>query len=375
MPDIIADSPWLLFNCFNRLSPRLQEKLRESFGSLALAAAASQDEWRRTGVRPEISAAFQKFRDSFRAAPLYDLLKKENIGLVTVLDQEYPDLLREIYGYPPLLYYRGSLASEGSFKLAVVGTRDPSAYGKSAVSALVSSLAGSKVIIVSGLALGIDAASHECALENGLKTWAFIGSGLNRRSLYPSENIKLADRIVEAGGAIFSEFPIFSRPDRFNFPKRNRLIAGASQATLVIEAALKSGALITARYALEQNRDVLAIPGDIGREQSVGPNRLLQQGARLISCPDDLREACGLDQSGAVKSDNIENDLSPIVPEYAPAADKIWKVLDNRCLSADEIARECGLDTRNINSTLSVMEITGKLGAENGYYRRLTFGL
>jgi DNA processing protein len=386
-----TSAAWLLFNAFGKLTPRRQEILRQRFGSLEAILEADIESWQQAGVRPDVASALADFRQAFKAEPLQELIQREGISLVTILDQEYPPLLREIYDCPPLLYCRGLPKPPPGQVLAVVGSRQPSAYSQVILPQLLESLSGTETTIVSGLALGIDALSHECALRFKLPTWSFIGSGLDRGSIYPSENLSLCDKIVAAGGVIFSEFPPLTRPERFNFPKRNRLIAGASRAVFVVEAAVKSGALITARCALDQNREVLALPGDINRGQSYGPNQLLREGAVPITSPDDLKEALGLGvetrqclvSSGqclvSTKNNHIPANLPlpglPLPPEIAIPARRIWEILGDKRLSADEIARAGGFDTKIINSILSVMEITGRLSAEQGYYRRLTANL
>jgi DNA processing protein len=363
---------WLMFNCFRRLTPRCQEKLRQRFGSIKAASEASISSLQAAGLSGGQASELDNFRRSFDSDKILAKLDEEGIRLVSILDHDYPALIREIYGYPPLLYYRGSLDNDANANLAIVGTRYPSAYGSTVLPELVSSLAGLPLTVVSGLAIGMDAVAHQSALDNNLKTWAFIGSGLDWDSLYPRDNFKLAERIIASGGAIFSEFPLCSRPDPVNFPKRNRLISGSSKAVLVVEAAMRSGALITARCALEQGRDVLALPGDLGRLQSSGTNHLLQQGAQLISCQDDLRLMFNDNDKYRSQIDKITTLSGHYAePTISKEMKQIWEALADSKLTANEIAMSCKLDIKSTNSTLGVMEITGKVGVENGYYRRL----
>ena len=222
---------------------------------------------------------------------------------------EFPTLLKEITDPPEKLYIEGELPSPESKFLCVVGSRKYSPYGKDICTSLIQGLAGQPIVIVSGLALGIDAVAHQAALDAGLKTIAVPGSGLGRQVLYPSTNRHLADEIVTKGGALISEYEPTFRATTWTFPKRNRLMAGMSHAVLVIEAENKSGTLITARLAMEYNRDVLAVPGSIHSSTSDGPHNLIRDGAALIRNSDDILEALGL--SVESKEAISYNDCTP----------------------------------------------------------------
>jgi DNA processing protein len=207
--------------------------------------------------------------------------------------ESFPLLLREIPDSPPYLYIRGELPSDEYRYLCVVGARAYTSYGKSVVEKLISELKGQPIVIVSGLALGIDSIAHKAALSAGLKTIAVPGSGLDPRVLYPRTNILLAEKIIESGGALLSEFDPLAPAATWSFPKRNRIMAGLSHAVLIIEAEQKSGTLITARLATDYNRDVFAIPGSLFSKNSEGPHRLLKLGAKVITTSADILE--GLD--------------------------------------------------------------------------------
>ncbi len=210
----------------------------------------------------------------------------------TLSAESFPPLLSEITDPPEKLYIKGEFPLAEKY-LTVVGTRKPSSYGKDVMKTLIAGLRGLPVVIVSGLALGTDALAHEAALENNILTVAVPGSGLSDKVLYPAANRELAKKILQAGGCLISEFePEFKATD-FSFPQRNRIMAGLSHATLVIEAQLKSGTLITSKFATQYNRDILAVPGSIFSSLSEGPHMLIRLGATPVTTPEELREALG----------------------------------------------------------------------------------
>jgi DNA processing protein len=202
-------------------------------------------------------------------------------------NDDYPPQLRNIPDPPIVIYYRGNFTADDIFSVAVVGTRKPTSYGRIVVEKLVKELAGLNVTIISGLARGIDTYSHWTAIKSKGRTIAVLGNGLSVH--YPPENRKLEETIVKSG-LLISEFPIASPPDKANFPRRNRLIAALSLGTVIVEADIKSGALITARSAVEQGKDVFAVPGSIFSRYSLGPHRLLKQGAKLVESAEDIVE-------------------------------------------------------------------------------------
>lgn len=211
----------------------------------------------------------------------------ENIKLVKIKTPEYPYLLEQIHAPPPLLYYKGVLPVN-TFNIAIVGSRKMTSYGKAAIEKILLPLTGKNVCIVSGLAYGVDAHAHKIALKTGLKTIAVLGSGIDDTSIYPADNLPLAKEIMAARGAIMSEFKPGTRGLRFHFPLRNRIISGLSRAVVVIEAASKSGALITAYAGLQQNRDIFALPGSIFEPLSEGTNNLIKNGAKPLTDANDL---------------------------------------------------------------------------------------
>jgi DNA processing protein len=216
---------------------------------------------------------------------LMERIKRQGIQVITWEDEIYPRRLREIDQPPPVLYLRGSIDPEDDWAVAIVGTRRVTPYGRQITADLAAFLARNGITVVSGLARGVDGIAHEAALGAGGRTIAVLGSGVDR--LYPPEHRKLAERIIDHG-AVCSDYPPGTAPESSNFPPRNRIISGLSQAVVVIEAGESSGALITARFAADQGRDVLAVPGPINAAQSIGTNHLIQQGARPLLRVDEV---------------------------------------------------------------------------------------
>lgn len=270
-------------------------------------------------------------------------------------------LLAETPEPPKQLYYRGSLPSPDTILLAVVGSRRYTNYGKQCVQHLLSGLRGYDICIVSGLALGIDALAHIAAMDAGLTTIAIPGSGIDDRVLYPSANRGLARKILENRGSLISEFEPTFQATPWSFPARNRIIAGISHATLVIEAGPKSGTLITARLATEYNRNLLVVPGSIFSENSKGVHQFMRLGATPVTSPDDILQALGLDAASRVKTETL-------FPSKGPEA----KVLTLLCepTSRDTLIRTLAMDTATANILLMQMELAGHIIEEQGIIRR-----
>jgi len=237
------------------------------------------------GIGPKIAQVITGF-DSARAVEReLRAARSAACQIITQHDEEYPALLKAIEDPPPVLYVKGDLGDPMALGIAVVGSRRPSTYGKVVAERLASGLADCGVTVVSGLARGIDSVAHLSALEQGGRTIAILGCGLGH--MYPPENHRLAERISHQG-AVVSEFPMTTKPDRLNFPLRNRTISGLSLGTVVVEAGERSGALITAQWALEQGREVFAVPGNVTAPTSRGTNRLIKMGAKLVEDVDDI---------------------------------------------------------------------------------------
>ena len=276
--------------------------------------------------------------------------------------EEFPPLLREIPDPPETLFLRGTLPSPELFFLSVVGSRRFTRYGEAVCRALVSSLRGLPVVVVSGLALGIDAIAHESALDVKLPTLAIPGSGLGDEVLYPRLHLDLAKRIMEQGGGLLSEYPANFKATTWSFPRRNRLMAGISQATLIIEAEEKSGTLITARLALDYNRDVLVVPGDIFSEASRGTNRLIRDGATPITSPETLWEALGFKKE---EYSAEERELEDLTPEERI----LWELLREPHEKSDLFTKS-ELPIQLFNTSISLLEIKGLIEESLGEIRR-----
>jgi len=275
----------------------------------------------------------------------------------------YPEGLLEIPDIPAQLYIVGAPLEADALYLSVVGSRTNTTYGRDVCDMLIAGLAGSGIVIVSGLALGIDSAAHRAALKAGLKTIAFPGSGLGEKVLYPATNLSLAKEILAAGGTLVSEYaPDFKAQD-WSFPKRNRLIPGIAHAVLIIEAAEKSGTLITARLALDYNREVLAVPGPITSATSLGTNLIIKQGATPVTRSEDILEAFGLKQTTLFSEK--ERELKNITPEEKEIIDLLIEPLRR-----DDILSASTHSVSEVNALLSALEIKGLIKEEYGEIRR-----
>ncbi|MBC8184209.1 DNA-protecting protein DprA [candidate division KSB1 bacterium] len=275
----------------------------------------------------------------------------EGIKIIHFWDEAYPENLKRIYDPPGCLYVKGDFDKQDKFAISVVGTRLPTSYGKTIVDKISKDLGKKGITIVSGLARGIDTLSHLAALRSGSRTIAVLGSGLDK--IYPPENKKLADKIFNQG-AVISEFPFGTKPDGPNFPRRNRIIAGLSLGTIVIEAGIKSGALLTANYALEHNREVFAVPGNINSPRSDGANQLIKDGARPISGANDVLIELAQPLKYFLKS---EKEPENKIPKNLSDIEKtILEVLSGDPIHIDTLAPKIGKSTAETLSLLLPLE-------------------
>ena len=274
----------------------------------------------------------------------------QQIKTISIKDKNYPKLLKEIKDPPEILYLKGEiLAEENCF--AVVGTRRCSAYGKEIALEIAGDLAETGLTIVSGLAPGIDSLAHQATLERGERTIAVLGTGIDEKSIYPQENLKLAEKIVESGGCLISEYPPGTHGSEFTFPKRNRIISGLSLGVLIIEAKQKSGALITANWAKKQGRKVFAVPGPIHSSNSKGCHYLIKQGAKLVENANDILKELNL----PIKEGGKE------IAGETPEENLILGVLKEEALDADKIIEKTKLSVAKVASALAILEIKGKV--------------
>jgi DNA processing protein len=308
-------------------------KLFNFFHSMEEAWRASFSELQRAGLDESIVHDFLAQKMIVNPDTEWEKLVKENISVLTINDPGYPKLLKEIWNPPAILYVRGVLPPDNEYNLAVVGTRKISIYGRQ-------------------LALGVDALAHQTTVRLGGKTIAVLGSGIDSESIYPAGNRFLASEIIKTGGAIISEYPLGTLALPGNFPLRNRIVSGLALGTLVIEAAEESGALITAQCALEQNREVFAVPGSIFNPTSAGPNKLIKMGAKAVTSTKDILETLNL----AAAADFMQN--KKILPS-SPEEKKIMSNLSTEPLHIDKLIAASGLDAAKIGAILTLMEMKG----------------
>ena len=284
----------------------------------------------------------------------------EEIKIVKIEDKEYPEELKKNKGAPKILYYKGILPSLNEKCLAIVGTRRYSPYGQQVALKMSGELTDAGLTIVSGLAPGIDTFSHRAVVEKRKRTIAVLGTGLDEKSIYPQTNLDLSRKIVFYGGCLISELPEGTSGSRFSFPRRNRIISGLSLAVLVIEAKEKSGSLITADFAIKQNKKIFAIPGPIYSSNSAGPNKLIKNGAKLITSSTDVLNGLGIQLAEIVKN-NIETEKSGGPYESSPEEKLIINALKDELLHIDKIIEKTKLNASTVATALALMEISGKV--------------
>lgn len=347
----------LAFMAVPGLGPRRLRRLRDRFARLEAAWHAAHDDLRRISELPApVLAALERARRGpsalDHARRQLETLEAEGIHVHVPAMAPYPDLLAEIPDPPAALFVKGSMPPPGP-KVAVVGTRAATAYGLRTARRLSAELAACGVTVVSGLAIGIDAAAHAGALETGL-TAAVLGAGLDHVS--PRRNLRLAEQILASGGALISEYPPTTPAAAGQFPARNRIVSGMCHATVVVEAPLRSGALITADLALEQGREVMAVPGQLDQPQSAGTLQLLSQGAKLVTGVEDI--LCELPLVG----ERVSREASPPVGAGLPAAlppdeARVLRAVGTAPRHVDQIVAATGLPTAVVTGLLLVLEL------------------
>lgn len=277
------------------------------------------------------------------------------MDIIRIPAPSMPEALKHAHPPPAELFVRGCLPSD--LGVAVVGTRRVGPYGRACVARLVPAIVRAGLPVISGLAFGVDAEAHQATLDRGGVTVAVLGSGADDEAIYPRDHTGLARRILESGGALVSEYPPGTRPRQGHFPARNRIIAALSRAVLVIEAPMKSGAMITARLALEHGVDVWAVPGPIVSERSEGPNRLIRQGATPITCAEDIYDALGL-------TPLPESD--PVGPDPMDLEARAIEALRRAALTADELARATDVAAAVATALLTILELRGLIRSVGG---------
>ena len=378
---------WVAFNRVSRVGRARMALMEGHFGSLGEAWRASAAQLRQAGLNAPTARHIANARSEIDPDDEMERVVRAGVRALTWHDDDYPPRLKQIYDKPPVLYVKGEILPRDERSVAVVGTRKPSAYGRETARKLTAEIAAGGVTIVSGLARGVDGVAHNAALDAGARTIAVLGSGAD--VIYPREHAALAERILE-NGAIISEHPVGARPDAQNFPRRNRIISGVTLGTLVVEAPEGSGALLTARHALEQNREVFAVPGSILSASSRGANflirdsaaKLVTQGAdvmvelnltaverqmALTDAPDSMAAA---QKRAAAAEPRI--DLSAFFPEDE-AQSAVLKYVTFDPIHIDEITRNSALAASTVSGALTMMELRGLVRQVGGMnYVRLS---
>jgi DNA processing protein len=343
---------WIGFSRVPGIGPVRLRALLDHFGDVAEAWGATTATLRALGLDRRTIESLVAVRGKLDLSAELERVAKLGVKVLTWDSPSYPSLLINIPDPPPVLYVKGEILSRDEWALAVVGTRGATVYGREATRALVAGLAASGVTIVSGLARGIDTHAHEIALDAGGRTIAVLGSGID--IIYPAQNRNLAQRVVQ-NGALVSEYPLGTKPEGRNFPRRNRIISGLSLGVLVVEGSEGSGALITADYAADQGREVFAVPGSILNRRSAGPNQLIQQGgAKLVTTIGDILEELNLTmvaEQAEAREVIADNETEAILLDHLSAEP----------IHVDELGRASGLPISEVASTLTFMELKGKV--------------
>lgn len=349
---------WVALNEFPQFGPKAISRLFSYFENMHQAFEANASELIKAGISKKHADAFVHFRSGINPDKLMREIEKNNITAISIKNEAYPALLKTIYDPPPVLFVQGFLPSSDSAHLAIIGSRKATDYGIGICKKLTHELTSSGLVIVSGLAYGIDEYAHAATINAQGVTIAVLACGL--LNINSSRQRYLANKIIENGGAVISEFGLHTSSMKQNFPYRNRIISGLSHATFVIEAAEKSGSLITARCALEQGRDVFALPGPIDSLTSMGTNNLIKMGALAVTKSDDILDALQIEHVQ-------EKDIPKPEPDSKEEA-QILELLSKKPIHIDEITRSTQLASMIVASTLSLMEMKGRAHQIGGMY-------
>ncbi len=348
--DEVERSYWIAFSRVSRIGRVRVAQLEAHFGRLERAWTASAGELKAAGLDSGTVTSCVAARETVHPEEELERLQRHGVQAITWHDAGYPKQLQEVFDRPPVLYVRGSLTPADEWAVAVVGTRRVSVYGRQVAEELSRGLATNRVTVVSGLARGVDAIAHRTALECGGRTVAVLACGLDL--VYPPEHKRMAEQIAERG-ALLSDYPIGTQPRSEFFPRRNRILSGISLGVLVVEGDIKSGALITARQALEQNREVFAVPGSIYSPNSRGTNKLIQDGeAKLTLDVQDILAELNL----SMAAQQIE--MTELIPADETEA-VLLRYVGAEPTHIDEVRRESGLPIATVTSTLAMLELKG----------------
>ncbi len=342
---------WFALNKTPELGNRGIKKLWDHFGSIDAIWGAGREQIAEIGISEKIIDSILENRTQINE----DVTFSDDIKVATLDDKDYPKNLKNIFDPPSILYHSSPLLPKDEKAIAIVGTRRASHYGIKVAKDLARELSGLGLTIVSGMALGIDTAAHEGALEAGGRTIAVLGCGID--VCYPPQNKGLMQRIRQSG-AIISDFPLGTEPEAWTFPQRNRIISGLSLGTIVIEGGYKSGAMITAKLALDQGREVFAIPGNIESELSRGPHWLIKQGAKLVESVEDVLEELNMITPKKMSNDKLKMSNEGInISELSEEEQKIVSVLSLEPRHIDSISIETEFPIPQVSSLLMMLEI------------------
>lgn len=341
-------------------------RLIKFFGSpRAVLNASLKDLLSVRGITPAICKSIVDYRNTIDIERELDAIKQHGCRIIKIEDEEYPANLRTIYDPPPIIYIKGNIIPGDSQSISIVGTRKASTYGRNVAENMSKELALRGFTIVSGMAHGIDTFAHIGSLDANGRTIAVTGNGLD--VIYPASNEKLYERIINSG-AVISEFPMGTEPKKENFPIRNRIISGWSLGTLVVEASNHSGSLITASYALEQGREVFAVPGPIFSETSKGVNNLIKQGAKLVESVDDIINELPSCVSNFYNNKHkyLEDDDKIMEKQLSEEEYRIWKVVEFTPIHIDDITRQTNLPINVVSAMLVILELKGLIQQQTG---------
>ena len=351
-----SDRYWVGFNIVRGVGPTRMRALLDYFGDVERAWNASSSELRSAGLDRRSLENLLAARSALDLDQELERIAAVGAQVLTWESPDYPRLLHEISAPPPVLYVKGTITEEDVWAVAIVGTRRASDYGREVTRRLAAALARSGITIVSGMARGIDGEAHRAALKAGGRTIAVLGCGIDR--VYPPEYRRLAGEVV-AQGALVSDYPLGTEPEGKNFPPRNRIISGLSMGVLIVEAGVRSGALITADYAAEQGRDVFAVPGSILGRGSAGTNALIQDGAKVVLGPEDILEELNLTMVAE------QTEARQVLPADETEAALLTR-LSTDPTHVDELQQQMGLPIAQVTSTLALMELKGMVRQVGG---------
>ena len=340
---------WLGFNKIRGIGSVRLNQLLNFFGTLEVAWNAPYSALRQAGLGEKVTNSFLQARSGINLENEMEKVSRLGIQVVTLMDEDYPRRLKEVDQPPPVLFINGKLEKQDDWAVAIVGTRQNTAYGRQLTEELSTFLALNQVTVISGLARGIDVIAHETAIKAGGRSIAVLGCGVDQ--IYPPEHKLIAQKMT-GQGALISEYALGTPPDGLNFPPRNRIICGLSLATVVVEAGECSGALITSTFAVNQGREVFAVPGNYYAPKSKGTNRLIRDGARPLLDFNDILETLHLEHVQDFQSAQQNLPMDPV-------QNAIFEILSNEAMYIDEILAQSGLPVDKISSALTIMELKG----------------